>query len=242
MLFSIWLALCLVVVTFIALLLTIWRRAILDRYSGGRPVACPENKQPAVVNIDAQWAADAEMDGRSDLRLCDCSRWPGRSECDQACLQQAIQAEPYKPGVRQRAKQVYHLPVFLAGFAAYFLGAFWHAQYFSRARWIAAVGLTHAQVKQIGWSVWPHLLTFAVWLLFAYGVACLLAVCHRKGVLHGVLMAVALCAALAAASWSGIARMPHELLAIEASYALVATLVVGAIVGGLFDRMVLRTK
>jgi hypothetical protein len=72
-----------------------------------------------------------------------------------------------------------------------------------RERWMHAVGLAHAQVKEIVWWLSPHLLTAAVCLLFAYGVAWLLAVSHRKGVL--------------------------------------ATLTVGAIVGGLFDKLVLRS-
>jgi len=102
-----------------------------------------------------------------------------------------------------------------------------------------AVGLTHAQVHQIvGWYS-LHLLTVALCLLFAYGVAWLLAVCHRKGVLQGVLMSVLLCGAVLVASWYGIARLPHELLVIEAGYIVLATLTVGAIVGGLYDKLVL---
>jgi hypothetical protein len=58
------------------------------------------------------------MDGRPDLRLSDCTRWPERSKCSQECLSQAIQAEPYKLGeVKAGRKQIYHLPVLLAAFA-----------------------------------------------------------------------------------------------------------------------------
>jgi hypothetical protein len=45
-----------------------------------------------------------------------------------------------------------------------------------------------------------------------------------------------------AASWFGIARLPHDLLAIEAGYAVLATLTVGAIVGGLFNKFVLPSQ
>ena len=48
-----------------------------------------------------------------------------------------------------------------------------------------------------------------------------------------------LCAALLAASSFGIARMPHDLLVIEAGYTALATLIVGAIVGGFYNKHVL---
>ncbi|MFP5228793.1 MAG: hypothetical protein ACLGXA_14325, partial [Acidobacteriota bacterium] len=99
--------------------------------------------------------------------------------------------------------------------------------------------LTRAQAKEIVWWNSPHLLTLAACLLFAYGVGWLLAAFHRKGVLPGVLMSVLLCGALVAASAYGLARLPHDLLVIEAGYIVLATITVGAIVGGLFDKIVL---
>ena len=243
MLILIWFVLCLAAVSLILLPLTLWRHEIYMRFSGSRPVACPENQQAAAVNIDVRHAMATGIDGCPDVCLRDCTRWPERAQCNQACLAQAVEAEPYTPGkVKAGKKQIYHLPIFLAAFAAWYLGAIWHSQYMFRARWIDAVGLNHAQVKQIVSWYAPHLLSVGVWLLFAYGVAWLLAVCHRKGVLQGVLMAVLLCGAVAAASWYGIARLPHDLLMIEAGYAVLATITVGAIVGGLFSKLVLRPQ
>lgn len=243
MVLLIWLVLFLVVVSFLLLLLAFSRRAIYARYSGGRPVACPKDQQPAVVGIDLRHAAATVMDGSPDLRLSDCTCWPERSQCNQGCLSQAIQAEPYKPGeVKAGRKQIYHLPVLLAAFAAWYVGMIWHSHYMFRERWIHAVGLTHTQVKQIVWWVWPHLLTAAVCLLFAYGVAWLLAVSHRKGVLPGVLVSVLLCGAVIATSWYAIAKLPHDLFVIEAGYTVLATLTVGAIVGGLYDKLLLRSR
>ena len=239
----IWLVLFLVVVAFLLLIPAFWRRALYERYSGGRPVACPEDRQPAVVHIDLQRASAAVMDGRPDLHLRDCTRWPERAQCDEACLSQAIHAEPYKEAeVKAGRKQIYHLPVLLAAFVAWYVGAIWHSHYLFRAQWMDAVGLTHAQVKEMVWWLSPHLLTAAVCLLFAYGVAWLLAVSHRKGVLQGVLMSALLFCAVFVASWFGIARMPHDLFVIEAGYAVLATLTVGAIVGGLYDKLVLRPQ
>lgn len=236
----IWLGLCLVVVAFVLSLFALWRRQIYNRYSGSRLVACPESRQSAVVSIDAKRAAATVMDGRLDLHLSECTRWPEHSKCRQACLSQAVQTEAYPPGkLRVRTKQVYHLPILLAAFAAWYVGALWHSQYMFRARWIGAVGITPAQVKQIVWWLSPHLLSVAACLLFAYGVAWLLAASHRKGVLQGVLMSVLLCGAVVAASWYGIAQLPRDLLAIEAGYIVLATLIVGAIVGGLYDKPVL---
>ncbi len=240
MLFLIWLVLCLAAVSLILVIPALWRREIFRRYSGSRPVACPENQQPAAVNIDVRHAAATGMHGHPDLRLSDCTRWPERATCAQGCLSQAVEAEPYTPGEgKAGTKPIHHLPIVLAAFAAWCLGAVWHAQYMFRTPWMNALGLTRAQVKQIVWWNSPHLLSAAACLLFAYGVAWLLAVCHRKGVLAGVLMSVLLCGAVVAANWYGIARLPHDLLVIEAGYIVLATFIVGAIVGGLYDGLVL---
>jgi Protein of unknown function (DUF1761) len=240
----IWLVLCLVAASLILFLpLILWRREIYRRYSGSRLVACPEDEQPAAVDVDAHHAAQTGMDGCPELRLSDCTRWPEHAHCDRACLTQAAEAGPSTKGeVKVRRKQIYHLPILLAAFAAWCLGAFWHSHFLFRARWLDAVGITHAQVKQMVWWLSPHLLTAAICLLFAYGVAWLLAVCHRKGVLQGVLMSVLLCGAVVAASGYGVTRMPHELLVIEAGYMVLATLVVGAIVGGLYDRLAMGPR
>jgi hypothetical protein len=240
MLILVWFVLCLAGASLILLPLALWLREITKRYSGSRLVACPENQRPAAVSIDARHAAATSMDGHPDLRLSDCTRWPEHAHCDQACLCQAVQAKPYTPGeVKAGRKQIFHLPILLAAFAAWYLGAIWHSQYLFRMRWTEAVGLTFAQVKQaVSWSA-LHLLTAATCLLFAYGVAWLLAVFHRKGVLQGVLMSVLLCGAVVAASSYGIARLPHDLLVIEAGYIALAALTVGAIVGGFYNKLVL---
>lgn len=92
MLLLFWLLLCVVAASLILLPFSLWRREIYKRYSGSRPVACPQDQQPAAVSIDARHAAATGMDGCPDLRLCDCTYWPERSNCDRACLSQAVQA------------------------------------------------------------------------------------------------------------------------------------------------------
>ncbi len=243
MLLLIWLVFCLAAGALLLLPVGLSLREIYQRFSGSRLVACPADQRPAAVNIDARHAAATGIDGFPELRLSECTCWPERSKCDRACLSQAVQAEPYTPGeVKVRRKQIYHLPIVLAAFAAWCLGAFWHSHYLFRTQWMAATGLTHAEIKEMVWWVSPHLLTAAVCLLFAYGVAWLLALCHRKGVLQGVLMSVLLSGAVAAASWYAVASMPHDLLMIEAGYAVLATLTVGAIVGGLYDKLALPAQ
>ena len=242
MVFWMWLVLFVLLVAFLAIGGALWRRSIIERYSGGRPVTCPENHEPAVVSIDARHAAATVMDGSPHVRLCDCSRWPERAHCDQGCFAEAVRAEPYQEVATGGRKQIYHLPVFAAAFAAWYLGMLWHSHYLFRAQWMEAVGLTQTQLKQMVWWLSPHLLTAAVCLLFAYGVAWLLAVLHRKGVLQGMLMSALLCAAVVATSWLGAGRLSHELFLIEAGYTVLATLMVGAIVGGLENRLVLRGR
>jgi hypothetical protein len=243
MLTLIWLVLCLVAAPLILLPLVLWRREIYTKYSGSRLVSCPENQQPSVVSLDARHAMATGIDGCPDLRLSACTRWPERSNCGQDCLSQAVQAGPYIPGaLKAAAKQIYHLPVVLAAFAAWYLGAIWHSQYMFRARWLAAIGLNlnHAEVRQVvGWYL---LLSLAVCLLFAYGVAWLLAVCHRKGVLLGVLMSALLSSAVIATGWYGIARLPHDFFMIEGGYAVLSIFAVGAIVGGLQGKLVMPVQ
>lgn len=242
MLFLLWLVPCVVAVSLIFLFPALWRRDMFRKYSGWRQVTCPENHEPATVNMDGRHAAATGLHGLPDVRLCDCTRWPERAQCAQPCLAQAVQAKPYPGEVKVGTKPIHHLPVVLAAFAAWVLGAVWHSQFVFRTRWTHAIGLTYAQVREIRWWYSPHVLTVAVCLLFAYGVAWLLAVSHRKGVLPGVLMAVMLSAAVAAASGYGLARLPHDLLLMEAGYVVLAALTVGAIVGGLQDKLVLRPQ
>jgi hypothetical protein len=58
------------------------------RFRGARLIECPENKQTAIVEVDAVRAASGALLGRLDLRLSDCSRWPERQRCGQECLRQ----------------------------------------------------------------------------------------------------------------------------------------------------------
>lgn len=225
----------------LALPIVLVLRETLKQNSGSRLVECPENRQAAVVNIGAGRAAATAIDGTPDVRLCQCTRWPERANCNQACLPAALTAVPYREG-KAGAKPIYHLPVFAAAFAAWCLGAIWHSQYLFRPEWLNASGVTREQIKQIVWWYSPHLLTAAICLLFAYGVAWLLALGHRKGILQGMLMAVLLGGALAAVSWYAIATLPLEFLVIEASYVVLAAITMGAIVGGLQSRFVLWSR
>jgi len=60
------------------------------RIAGARLVTCPETGRPAAVTFDVVHATlTALVDGEAKLRLADCSRWPVRKPCDQACVPQA---------------------------------------------------------------------------------------------------------------------------------------------------------
>ncbi|MGA2132540.1 MAG: hypothetical protein ABSH50_09625 [Bryobacteraceae bacterium] len=63
------------------------------KYRGDRVIMCPENKRPAGVRVDAPHVLLTAMEGKPDLRLSTCSRWPERQDCGQACLGQ-IEASP----------------------------------------------------------------------------------------------------------------------------------------------------
>lgn len=241
MLIIIWLVLFLVASLVLLLPLALWRREIQRQYSGSRLVSCPENQRPGVVSIDTKYAAATGIDGCPRLQLSDCTRWPERADCDQACLSEAVQVGAYKPAERKTsAKQIYHLPIALAAFAAWYLGAIWHSRFAFGARWIDAIGLEHAQFKLvIGLYL---LLSLVVCVLFAYGVAWLLAVRQRKGVFQGILMSALLGGTVIAVEASQIQRLPHDFLVIETGYTILTLLIVGAIIGGLYDKFVLVSR
>lgn len=229
-------------VAFILLMPALWGREIHHHYSVPRAVTCPETHQQVGVTIDARHAAATGLVGTSDFRLSDCTRWPERARCGQECLPEALCNEPYTLGevhLPKSHRQIYHLPVLLAGFAAWYLGMLWHSEHLFRGRWMTALGLTPGEVKQIVLWYTPHLLSVAVCLLFAYGVAWLQTLQHRKGIPQGILSSIFLWAAILLVTLPSLLSLPRDLLLIEASYTLIATIVVGAIIGGLSGRLVL---
>jgi hypothetical protein len=58
------------------------------RYRGTRVVVCPENREMVAVAVDAAHAAFTANDGRPQLRLESCTRWPEKQGCGQECLGQ----------------------------------------------------------------------------------------------------------------------------------------------------------
>jgi hypothetical protein len=229
-------------VALILLLPVLWGREIHHRYSEPRAVTCPENHQHVGVTIDAWHAAVTGLQDRPDFRLSDCTRWPARARCGQECLPEALHNEPYTRGeveISGSRRQIYHLPVLLAAFAAWYVGMLWHSQYLFRGRWAAALGLTSAQVKQLVLWYSPHFLSIAACLLFAYGVAWLQTWLSRRGVWRGILSSAVLWTALLLVALPGLLNLSRDLLLIEVSYTLVAAIVVGAIIGGLSGKLVL---
>ena len=242
MLLLFWFLLVLFGCALVLFLPTLWGREIHHQYSAPRAVTCPETHQQVGVTIDALHAAATGLRGTPQFRLADCTRWPERIHCGQDCLPDALRSEPYTRGEVEPSKTrgpIYHLPVLLAAFAAWYVGMVWHSSYLFRARWMAALGPTPAQFKQMVLWYSPHLLSVAACLLFAYGVAWLQIWLSHKGVWQGVLSSTLLWAAILVVTLPSTLVVPHALFLIEASYTLVATLLVGAIIGGLSGRLTL---
>ena len=211
-------------------------------YSAPRAVTCPETHQQVGVTLDAQHVVLSALRDAPRFRLSGCTRWPERAKCAQGCLPEALHTEPYTQGEVQpfrTIRQIYHVPILLAAFAAWYAGMIWHSAYLFRERWTAALGLTPDQLKQLLHWYSPHLLSVAACLLFAYGVAWIQTWLSRKGFWHGILSAMLLWAALAVTTLPSVTSLPGDLLMIEASYTLVATILVGAIVGGLSGKLVI---
>jgi len=216
----------------------LWGRELYNRYAGSRAVTCPENQRQVAVHIDAMRAAVTGLSGTPELQLRDCTRWPERRKCGQECLSQALEASPYRLGEAEiKAKKIYHLPILLAAFAGWYLGAVWHSHWMFRERWMTALGLTSSQVKDLVAWYSPHLLSAAVCLLFAYGVAWLLAVRQRSGVWQGIFTSLFLWGALVVAISPSISGLSHELLLIEGAYSFLLAMLVGTLVGGLHNKL-----
>jgi len=232
----------LLVSALILFLPALWARQVHHAYAAPRAVICPESHQQVGVTIDANHAATTGFRATPDFRLADCTRWPARAKCAQECLPQALRNEPYTQGEVQPSRtvrQIYHLPVLLAAFVAWYFGIVWHSHYLFRPLWMAALGLTQSQVKQLVSWYTPHFLSIAACLLFAYGVAWLQTWLARRGFWHGILSAMLLWTALMLSTLPSIRSLPHDVLVIEAGYTLIATIMVGAIIGGLSGKLVL---
>jgi hypothetical protein len=76
------------------------------KFRGDRVITCPESQQPAGVTVDLRHALLMTIEGRPDLRLKSCSRWPERQDCGQQCLRQ-IEAAPEDCRVRHILTQWY---------------------------------------------------------------------------------------------------------------------------------------
>lgn len=63
-----------------------WLVGSFSRFSGLRPVTCPENGKRELVEVDATRAAFTNAVGRPEIRLQNCSRWPLKQDCGQECL------------------------------------------------------------------------------------------------------------------------------------------------------------
>jgi hypothetical protein len=58
------------------------------RYRKIRRVNCPEEEKSALMNIDAKAATLAVAQGKTQLRVINCSLWPEKRGCAQRCLEQ----------------------------------------------------------------------------------------------------------------------------------------------------------
>jgi len=226
-------------VALVLLMPALWAHEIHHAYSAPRAVTCPETHREVGVTIDATHAAVTGLRGTPEFRLSKCTRWPERIKCAQDCLPEALSNEPYTLGevhLPKTQRQIYHLPVLLAAFAASYVGMLWHSPYLFRARWMADLGITPAQLKQLVAWYSPHLLTIAACLLFAYGVTWLQIWRTRKGLWQGILSSTLLWAAIMLATLPSLLGLSRDLLLIEAGYTLVAAIMVGVIIGGLSGR------
>jgi hypothetical protein len=88
------LLLAIVLVVYLSLAIRAWAR-----FRGTRVVTCPETRRPARVAVDLGHAMVSAAWERADVCIAQCSRWPERHGCDEACVPQ-IEESP--DGTRAR--------------------------------------------------------------------------------------------------------------------------------------------
>ena len=223
----------------ILLLPALWGEQVYHTYHEGRTVNCPETHAPVSVRFNALRAAWSSLAGPPKLRLADCTRWPERADCGQECIVDASRAKaaPVIEHVPWRTRRVVHLPVLLAGAAAWVLGMAWHSEYLFRPRWTMALGLTDPQTRALARMMAPHLLSVGACVLFAYGVAGLLRWLGSRTLTHGLELAAALWLAIFGALVAALMAVTSSpvapgLLWIEGGYTFLGALLIGAVVGG----------
>ncbi len=238
-----WFALVLVGSCLFLLMPTLWGREIYRHYRGSRAVTCPETRTQVAVSLNALQAAAARLRGVRDLRIEACTHWPERANCDQQCLSQALRSAPDTQGeiVVSGTKPIYHLPVLIATAVAWLLGVAWHSEFLFRHGWSEALGLSPLQIRQMLWWWSPHLLSIAVPLLFAYGVAGLVAINGSKGVGKAISASLLLwfAVSLSAFAGGGVAKFSQGWIWREALYTLLASVAIGAVIGTLNGRLVM---
>jgi hypothetical protein len=69
-------------------------------YSEPFSAICPENLQAVEISVDGEIAARTRFIDSEDLQVTACSRWPERSECNQACTPQV----PFLGDSRRKVK------------------------------------------------------------------------------------------------------------------------------------------
>ena len=55
---------------------------------GPQSLVCPDSGEPVEVEVDSKFAFWTALRGQQHSRLQSCTRWPGKSDCGQECLQQ----------------------------------------------------------------------------------------------------------------------------------------------------------
>jgi hypothetical protein len=63
------------------------------KFRGKRLVTCPETQSTAAVELDAKHGAREALFHKPQMHLHECSLWPERKDCGQACLSQ-IESAP----------------------------------------------------------------------------------------------------------------------------------------------------
>ncbi len=197
---------------------------------GLRHVTCPETKKRAAVEIDAVHCAATSLTGTEYMRLTDCSRWPGKKDCDQDCVYELFAAQELPsaapPGLP-------HAAVWVGAGAAWLLGAFWYADPVFGRVWMQLHGLSQEAARARAESVTPYLVPAAGFLLLGYVIALAERAIGHLGLVRATALGVAVGAALLVLDLVLQRVVPGNWLAltwVEMTYALAGSALTAAVV------------
>jgi hypothetical protein len=206
---------------------------VYRRRRGAHSVTCPENQRRVSVEADALHCAATAVSGTEYLRLSDCTRWPAKRDCDQACVDELIR-EKEREETPQGARLA-HLPVVVGAALAWLLGAVWYAPPLFGRSWMQLQGLDAGAAHWRAKTIFPYLVVLLGFFVLGYTIEWMVVRDRKGGLLRGAALGAVFCLAYVATDALLRDVLPGPRMPItwiEAAYLVCGGALCGAIVSG----------